>query len=141
MQLKIITFMESEYKGWNIVLTPKADSKPGQPHTDICLEDPTGLEAVRLSDGSAQHSRAFAENIIDELAAGFTRKDINVKYKGWQIILTAKAGSGDGRPHTEIILKDPAGLEFARLSDGSNQNSKVLAKGLIDDIEEAYRKR
>jgi hypothetical protein len=134
-------FMESEYKGWNIVLTPKADSKHGQPHNDICLEDPTGLEVVHLSDGSAHDSRILAEKIIDELVAGFTRKDINDKYKGWQIILTAKADSGDWRPHTEIILKDPEGLEFARLSDGSNQNSKVLAKGLIDDIEEAYRKR
>jgi len=139
--MKIIMFMDSEYKDWHIILTPKTDSEPGQPHNDICLEDPTGLEAVYLSGGSAQDSRAFAENIIDELVAGFTRKDINVKYKGWQILLTAKAGSGDGRPHTEILLKDPAGLEFARLSDGSNQNSKVLAKGLIDDIEEAYRKR
>ncbi|WP_287128602.1 hypothetical protein [Candidatus Cyanaurora vandensis] len=133
--------MHSTYKGWQVLLTPKADTADGRPHNDILLKDPTGLEFVRLSDGSTKDSKILAESIIDELEDGYTRKNINNKYKGWQITLTAKANSGDGRPHNDILLKDPTGLEFVRLSDGSNEDSKILAKSIIDSIDEVYRDR
>ncbi len=65
---------------------------------------------------------------------------MEIKYKNWLVSITPKLGTGDGRPQHDILLKNPEGVEFVHLSDGSFEDSKSMTERIIDDFDQVYRR-